>query len=57
MRYFYALQAIQEGIVIPKYIHTDEQIADLLTKHIDSPAKFYYLRSLMMNRQNNKSGF
>jgi hypothetical protein len=55
-RYYYALQAISEGTAIPKYIDTDEQIADILTKFIESPKKFYYLRSKLMNCENTKSG-
>jgi hypothetical protein len=55
-RYYYALQAISEGTAIPEYIETDEQIADILTKFIESPKKFYYLRSLLMNCENTKSG-
>jgi hypothetical protein len=56
-RYYYALQSIAEGTAIPKYIHTDEQVADILTKFIESPKKYYYLRSLLMNCENSKSGF
>jgi hypothetical protein len=56
-RYYYAIQAIKEGTATPKYINTDEQIADILTKFIDSPKKFFYLRSLLMNCKNTNSGF
>ena len=46
---YYAIQAIKEGTAKIQYIPTGEQIADILTKHIDSPKLFYYLRSLLMN--------
>ena len=55
-RYYYALQAIEEGTVRMKYIPTGEQIADILTKHIDSPKLFFYLRSLLKNCKDTRSG-
>ena len=39
-----------------KYIPTGEHIADILTKHIDSPKLFFYLRSLLMNCKDTRSG-
>jgi hypothetical protein len=39
-RYYYALQAISEDTALPKYTETDKQIADILTKFIESPRNF-----------------
>jgi hypothetical protein len=55
-RYYFAFQVIAEGTATLKYIHTDEQIADIFTKFIDSPKKYYYLRSLLTNCENSKCG-
>lgn len=55
-RYFYALQAIQEGTAKLAHIGTDDQIADILTKEIEIKKKFYYLRSLLLNCPNSKNG-
>ena len=43
------MQAIQENTVLPVYISTTEQTADILTKWIASNRQFYYLRSKIMN--------
>ena len=56
-RYYYAIQAINEGTAMPRYLRTDDMIADILTKFISSPKQFFYLRSLLMNCTNTKSGF
>lgn len=55
-RYYYAMQAIKEGTAEMQYIPTGEQIADILTKHIDSPKLYFYLRSKLMNCKNTPSG-
>ena len=55
-RYYHALQAIKEGTARSRHIPTEEQIADILTKYIDSPKQFYYLRSLIINCINYKYG-
>lgn len=55
-RYYYALQAMKEGTSKLQHIPAREQIADILTKHIESPKLNHYSRSLLMNCSNIKSG-
>ena len=55
-RYYYAMQTIQEKTVLPVYISTTEQTADILTEWVASNSQFYYLRPKIMNCENTKSG-
>ena len=49
MRYYYVQQAIASKTVVLIYIKTNEQRADILTKHIASAKDFYKLRSIIMS--------
>ena len=55
-RYNYALQAIDQGTAIMKWISTSEQIADILTKRIKPNNQFFKLRSMILNCNNSKHG-
>ena len=55
-RYNYAFQSITEKSVTLKWISTENQIADILTKKNFIHKQFYYLRSEILNCSNNKSG-
>ena len=50
------MQTIQEKSVLPVYISTTEQTADILTEWVTSNSQFYYLRPKIMNCENTKSG-
>jgi hypothetical protein len=56
-RYNYALQTIAENTTKLEWINTEKQVADLLTKKYFSNKQFYYLRSEILNCENNKTGF
>jgi hypothetical protein len=43
IKYYYICDRVQKGEVKLQYISTDEQIADILTKHL-SKGKFVYFR-------------
>ena len=49
MRYYYVQEAIASNTVALVYIKTNEQPADILTKHIESAKDFCKLRSIIMN--------
>ena len=55
-RYNYALQAIDQGTAIMKWISTSEQIADILTKRIKPNNQLFKLRSMILNCNNSKHG-
>ena len=49
MRYHYVQEAIASSTVVLVYIKTNDQPADILTKHIASVKDFCKLRSIIMN--------
>ena len=49
MRYYYVQEAIASSTVVLVYIKTNDQPADILTKHIASVKDFCKLRSIIMN--------
>ena len=49
MRNYYVQEAIASKTVVLIYIKSNEQPADILTKHIASAKNFYKLRSIIMN--------
>ena len=49
MRYYYVQEAIASKTVVLIYVKTNEQPANILTKHIASAKDLYKLRSIIMN--------
>ena len=56
-RYNYALQTMKENTVQLQWINTEHQIADIFTKKNFTNKQFYFLRSEILNCENNKLRF
>lgn len=57
MRCQYIREAVKNDEINVVYIPTNNQIADILTKQIPSTGQFFYLRSLILNCCDSKTGY